>query len=377
MSYRRNPKIRPSRRRFLQYSLAALSGVALTNCQQRLASSPGDSSDDAPDAPAATDEPLHIYTWADYANDDVFARFTERTGIETVVDIYEANEAMLARMLAGGGGQYSILYPSDYMVQEMLELDLLATIDHSQLEGLDRLSQRWQDPLYDAGNAHSVPVSWGTTGYIYDTRRLSPGPEDWDFAWDNRSALNRQITLLDDPRETIGAALKSLGYSYNSTSEDEIRAAADKLKELRPAVRAFESFGWEDRLINGDLRLCMTYSIVGNALPSDHPNLSYIIPASGSSVWTDAMVIPKTAPNPEAAYAWINFMMEPENAAFAVEQLKFATPNQDAFDQLPNELKDNDKLFPGEDVLSTCEGIAPVGEATQLYDDLWTEIRSA
>lgn len=373
----RSPFIHPSRRRFLQYSLAALSGVALSNCQRTDPEGTADPSTPASPSPVASDEPLHIYTWADYRSDEVYQRFTERTGIEVVADVYDGNEVMLAKLQAGGGDQYSIIYPSDYMVRQMIELDLLTPIDSARVVGLENLIDRWQSPSYDPDNAHSIPVSWGTTGYIYNSDVIDPAPEDWDYIWDNRDALSRRMTLLDDVRETLGATLKSLGYSYNTTNEAELQEAYEKLREIKPYVTSFESFGWEDRLIAGDLQLCMTYSIVGNALPVEHPNLQYIIPNSGSSVWTDTLAIPKTAPNVDAAYAWINFMMEPENSAFAVTQLRFATPNQLAFDALPNELKENDKLFPSETMLAKCEGITPVGDATELYDRLWTQLRSS
>jgi spermidine/putrescine transport system substrate-binding protein len=179
-------------------------------------------------------------------------------------------------------------------------------------------------------------------------------------------------------RETLGATLASLGYSYNTTDPQQIEAAFERLRELKPAIAQFSSFGWEDQLIAGDLDLCMTYSHLGNALPAEHPNLRYVIPASGSSLWTDTMVIPKDAPNPAAAYAWLNFMLEPENAAFAVQRLGFATPSQAAFDRLPAELQASETLFPPQTVLANCEGIAPLDEATAArFDRYWTELTSA
>jgi len=375
----RSPLLLPSRRRFLKYSLAALSGVALANCQRpsaNLSASP-DAASSPTTSPAANNEPLHIYTWADYLSEEVNQRFTEATGIEVVADVYDANEVMLAKLQAGGGNQYSIIYPSDYMVREMISLDLLTPIDKTRLTGLDSLIDRWKNPPYDPDNAHSIPVSWGTTGFIYNNEVINPGPDDWDFVWDNKESLSRRMTLLDDVRETMGATLKSLGYSYNSTNEQELQAAYEKLRELKPHVASFESFGWEDRLIAGDLDLCMTYSILGNALTAENPQLTYVIPSSGSSVWTDTLAIPKTAPNVDAAYAWINFMLQPENSSLAVTNLRFATPNQLAFDQLPAELKEDEKLFPPESILAKCEGITPVGDAIAIYDELWTQLRSA
>lgn len=366
----------PSRRRFLQFSAAAAGAVALSNCRPQ--SDPAATENAEGNAPTAgADDPLYIYTWADYSDDEVYQRFTERTGIQVVADVYDSNETMLAKIQAGGGNQYSVLYPSDYMVQQMIELGLLSEIDKSQLTGLDSLRDQWQNPPYDPDNTHSVPVSWGTTGLIYNKDVISAGPTDLNYLWDNQSALSGKITLLEDVRETMGAVLKSLGYSYNATDPAQIEEAYNRLRELKPAIAAFQSFGWEDRLIAGDLVMSMTYSIVGNALPLDNPNLEYIIPEGGSSVWTDTMVIPQNAPNAAAAYAWINFMLEPENAAFAVEKLRFATPSEPAFDLLPEEIKASETLFPPSDVLAECESIAPLDEeTTALYDRYWTELTS-
>lgn len=381
-SYPRLASRRFPRRRFLQVSAAAISGMALANCRQ---TTPGGESSPAaaPAAQSPAGSPtasgtLNIYTWADYSSEELYKRFTDKTGIQVVADVYDSNEVMLAKMQAGGGSQYSILYPSDYMVRQMIELGLLSELDPSRLQGMDTLRDRWQNPPYDPNNQHSVPVSWGTTGLIYNTDRITAAPTDWNFMWEQQAVLTpRKLTLLDDVRETMGATLKSLGYSYNATDPKQIEAAYNRLVKLKPAIASFESFGWEDRLIAGDLSMSMTYSLLGNILPADNPKLKYVIPQSGSSLWTDTMVIPKTAPNVDAAYAWINFMLEPENASFAVSQLKFATPSAPAFDLLPTELKENQTLFPPEDLLAKCEGIAAVGDALNLYDQFWTQLKSA
>lgn len=370
-------RLGPTRRRFLQGSAAALAGVTLANCQRNISDVQSGNGDDATDSAGAGSGTLHIYTWADYTNDALAAEFTERTGINVVIDIYDSNETMLAKMQAGGGDAYSIIYPSDYMVQQMLELEMLTALDLSRLTGLENFLDQWQDPAYDPGNAHSLPFSWGTTGLLYNREAVSGTPTDWDFLWDNQDSLARRMTLLDDVRETMGAVLKSLGYSYNSTDPDKIEEAYERLLELRPALASFMSFGYEDALLGGDLAIVMAFSVDAIAATLEDDRLEYIVPESGSSVWTDTMVIPTTAPNVDAAYAWMNYMLEPEIATQAVESLYFATPNAVSFDMLSDELKSNEDLFPSEEVLARCEGIAPVGDATDLYDEYWTRITSA
>jgi spermidine/putrescine transport system substrate-binding protein len=372
----RSPLIYLNRRRFLQFSAATLSSIALSNCRQPQADPDAQTSEATTSPQAGSSEPLRIYTWPDYSSDEVYKRFTDQTGIPVIADTYDSNETMLAKIQAGGGNAYSVLYPSDYMVTQMIELDLLSELDQARIVGLGNLLDQWQNPPYDPNNTYSVPFSWGTTGFIYNTTVLNPGPTDWDYLWQEQEQLAGKMTLLEDVREMMGAVLKSLGYSYNSTNPNEIEQAYQRLLELKPAIAAFQSFGWEEQLLAGDLVLCMTYSTLGNALATEHPEFDYVIPSSGSSVWTDTMVVPKTAPNPDAAYAWINFIMAPENATFAVEQLKFATPNQVAIDNLPQELTSNTDFLPTAEMLAKCEGIAPIGEAIDIYDRYWTQLQS-
>nr|WP_313887606.1 spermidine/putrescine ABC transporter substrate-binding protein [Nodosilinea sp. LEGE 07088] len=364
---------RPStlgRRRFLQGSAAVMAGLAAANCRQNL-SGPSVGSGDS-------DGTLHIYTWANYTDDDLAAAFTERTGIPVVVDIFDSNEVMLTRLQAGGGDAYSIIYPSDYMVSEMIDLGLLTQLDQNRITGLDSLKAQWVNPGYDPNNAHSVPFCWGTTGLLFN-REATPGePVDWEFLWANQSALSRRITLIDDMRETLGATLKSLGYSYNTNNPTEIEAAYNRLLELQPAIAAFKTTGFESELLAGDLSISMAYSSDAIALTLEDNRMEYILPASGSSLWTDTLAIPSTAPNVDAAYQWINFMLEAEVASAAVERLFFATANQTAFDRLPDEIKANADLYPPEDVLAKCEGIVAVDTASaDLFDQFWTQVTSA
>jgi spermidine/putrescine transport system substrate-binding protein len=367
-----------TRRRFLQASAAAATGIILSNCQRNLSDVGSSTEGSSSPASSGDSNTLYVYTWADYTDKELTDSFTQKTGIRVVADTFDSNENMLAKLQAGGGSAYSIIYPSDYMVQQMVEMDMLTELDQSQLQGLANLNEKWKSPVYDPNNAHSVPTSWGTTGIIYNTTELSGTPEDWNYIWEQQEALSRRLTLLDDVREVMGATLRSLGYSYNSTNEQEIEEAYQKLVALKPAIASFKSFGWEDQIMTGDTLLSMVYSVDAIAATLENPDLEYVIPTSGSSVWTDTIAIPKSAPNPEAAYAWINFMLEPENASRAVERLQFATPNKSAYDLLSNELKENNDLFPSEELLANCEGIAPLPqEVNELYDRYWTELRSA
>ena len=359
-----------TRRQFLKNSAATISGLAVSSCGWRLA--------DVQSAPAVkgSADQLFIYTWAGYTDEALLDRFAEKTGISVVADVFSSNEEMLARVQAGGARAYSIIYPSDYMVVQMTELGLLTPLDHSSLGGLDRLKKQFQNPVYDPGNRYSVPLSWGTTGLIYNTEQLKEAPEDWDYLWEHKQELARRMTLASDVREVMGAALRMLGYSLNSTNQEQVKQAYEKLVELKPAIASFTTDAWRPQMLTGDLKVAMCYSSDANEVISDNDKLKYVVPKSGSSLWTDTLVIPKGSPNPEAAYKWINFLLQGDVAASLVERLSFSTPSEDAFSLLTPELRENELLFPSEAVLKNCEGVAPVGKFMEVYDRYWTQLTS-
>ncbi|MGL5062193.1 MAG: ABC transporter substrate-binding protein [Microcoleus sp.] len=366
----RTSRVNSTRRQFLKNSAVAASGLVLSSCGWRLADVQS-----APPVKGAADQ-LFIYTWEGYTDKSLLDRFAEKTGVRVIADVFSSNEEMLARVQAGGGRAYSIIYPSDYMVVQMTELGLLSELDHSIIGGLDRLKKQFQNPVYDPGNRYSVPLSWGTTGLIYNSEQLKEAPEDWNYLWEHKKELNRRMTLANDLREVIGAALRMLGYSLNSTNEEQVRKAYQKLAELKPALASFTTDAWRPQMLTGDLKVAMCYSSDANEVIEDNDKLRYVVPKSGSSLWTDTLVIPKGAPNPDAAYKWINFMLQADVAASLVERLSFATPSEEAFNLLPPEVRENEILFPSEATLKNCEGVAPVGKFAEVYERYWTKLTS-
>jgi len=364
---------RRSRRKFLQLAASATFGsVAVSGCGWTLANVKPTTSGQG------SEDELYIYTWSSYTDQELLESFTKKTGIKAVADVFDSNEAMLAKLQAGGGGAYSIIYPSDYMVQKMVELDLLTQLDFSRINSLEKLFPRFLNPEYDPGNLHSIPTSWGTTGLIYNKQQLKPLPDDWDYLWEYQQELDKRITLLNDVREVMGATLRMLGYSYNTKNTEHIREAYEQLVKLKPSVASFTSDAWRPQILSGDLKVAMCYSSDANTVMEENPDLQYVLPQSGSSVWMDTMVIPKTAPNLKGAYAWINFMLEADIAAQICKRLSFATPNKEAYKLLPSKVQDNQSLFPPESALERCEGLSPVGnKVEEVYDRYWTRLTSS
>jgi len=365
-------KVNRSRRAFLRAATGVVSGLTLSGCGWTLA-------EVRPlQASAKTANELHIYTWSSYIDDALLEEFKAQTGVTVIADTFDSNEIMLAAFQAGKGAAYSIIYPSDYAVAKMIELKLLQQLDLSRIQGLENILPRFQSSVHDPGNRYHVPISWGTTGLIYNSTKLNPPPTDWSYLWTQQRTLSRRMTLINDTREVMGATLRSLGYSYNSSNPQEIKQAYEKLVVLKPAITTFTTDAWRDQLIAGDLLIAMGYSADAMSVTLANPALKYVIPSSGTSLWSDTMVIPKTAPNPDVAYAWINYVLQPSVAAQMTERLNFASPNQSAHDQLPAPLRDNEILFPPESLLTKCEGVAPVKESiTELYEKYWTQLTSS
>jgi spermidine/putrescine transport system substrate-binding protein len=361
-----------TRREFLQAATGVLSGLTLSSCGWTLA-------EVRPSQPRAqTANELHIYTWSSYIDDALLEGFRAQTGVKVIADTFDSNETMLAAFQAGKGAAYSVIYPSDYTVAKMIELKLLQQLDLNRIQGLENILPKFQSSAYDPGNRYHVPISWGTTGLIYNSTKLNPAPTDWSYLWTHQQTLSRRMTLINDTREVMGATLRSLGYSYNSSNPQEIKEAYEKLALLKPAIASFTTDAWRDQLIAGDLLIAMGYSADAMSVTRANPALKYAIPSSGTSLWSDTMVIPKTAPNPDVAYAWINYVLQPSVAVQMTERLNFAPPNQSAHDQLPAPLRDNEILFPPDSLLTKCEGVAPVKEPiAALYEKYWTQLTSS
>ncbi len=359
-----------NRRQFFQ-KMAVLSSLSLAGCGWRLANIRANSPS------AGQRDQLYIFTWSQYTDKELLETFSTQTGMRVLADVYDSNDVMLAKLQVGGGGTYSIVYPSDSTVQKMLDKDLLIEINHDRLVGLENLFPKFQNPSYDPNNRYSIPFNWGTTGLIYNSEKLETPPEDWDYLWQNKAKLNKRMTLLNDFREVIGATLRMLGYSYNSRNETEIKQAYEQLKILKPAISAFDTDACANQILAGDLVLAMCYSSDAVKICKENPKLKFVIPRSGSTLWTDSLVIPKDAPNLAGAYAWINWILQPEVAAKFTEHLDIATPNRGAFELLPKDIQEDKYLFPPESSLEKCERLTPLGKIEEVYQRYWTLITSS
>lgn len=325
--------------------------------------------------PGATDpgKVLNLYIWSNYIAPETLRRFEQRYGVKVNVDLYDTNEALLAKVQAGNV-DYDVLCPSNYAVTILLRQGLLAPLDHSALRHFTSLDPRLVDLPFDRGNRYSVPYFWGTAGIAYYKSRVGT-VDSWAALWDERFA--GRILMLDDPRETLGAALKWRGHSLNSTDPALLREAQRLLLEQKPLVKTYNSSNFEDVLLSGDVWLAHGWNGQLARAMDRNPDIAYAIPREGSSLFIDTLVIPVSAPHPGLAHAFIDFTLEPEIAAEICRTMRYSTPNRAAVSLLPPDVRGNPAIFPPGDVLARVELIEDVSEATVLYDRLWTEVKTS
>lgn len=318
-------------------------------------------------------EIFHLYNWGDYIDPELLDRFEEETGYQVVYETFDSNEAMYTKVQQGGTG-YDLIVPSEYMIERMMEENLVIPLDHSRIEGLEHIDEDFLNLNFDPGNQYSIPYFWGTLGIAYNADLLEDPPASWEELYDPK--YEDRILMIDGAREVIGIGLQTLGYSLNSKDAQELDAAAEKLVDLAPNMKALVADEIKMYMIQEEAALAVTYSGEAADMMWENEAISYILPEEGSNLWFDNMVIPHTVQNEEAAYAFINFMLEPEVAAQNADYIGYSTPNKSAMEHLPEETIEDKQFYPSQDMIDNLEVYEDLGpEYTGLYNELFLEFK--
>ena len=331
-------------------------------------------------------EELYVYNWGDYIDDEVVAMFEEETGIKVTYDMFETNEEMYP-VIEAGAVTYDVVCPSDYMIQKMIENDMLAEINFENVPNISQINPEYMEMSrsFDPENRYSVPYCWGTVGILYNTKRLEElgvePPKSWMDLWD--PALKGEILMQDSVRDAFMVALKGLGYSMNTIDEKELQQAKDLLIQQKPLVQAYVIDQVRDKMIGGEAAVGVIYSGEMLYIQEEVKNLGldysleYVVPEEGTNLWLDSWVIPKNAQNKENAEKWINFLCRPDIALRNFEYITYSTPNQGAFDLLDPEIQENKAVFPDLDSLENSEVYRYLGDEEEgVYNALWKEVKS-
>lgn len=329
--------------------------------------------------PQVTSKEFNLYAWSEYVPQDLLDAFSQEYGVKVNYDTYSSNEELLAKLQAGASG-YDVIIPSDYMVTIMANLGLLEPIDLNHIPNFANIDERFKNPPFDPGNKYSVPYQWGTVAIAVNTEKVQRPITKFADLWD--PMFRNNLVVLDDEREIIGMALVVLGYDKNSTDPAQLEAAKQKLLELVPNIKLYDSDSPKTALLSGEVIAGVIWNGEAALAHQENPAIDYILPEEGCGLWEDNLAIPKGAPHKDAAEAFINFVLRPEMSILITRDFPYSNPNKAALELLAKENPEAYQAYmgfaatnPPAEALEKCHRIVDVGEATTLWDKVWTEVK--
>ena len=264
--------------------------------------------------------------------------------------------------------------PSDYMIERMIKEDMLCKIDMNNIPNINYIDPNFRNLDYDPDESYSVPYMWGTVGILYNKTMVEEPVNSWNILWDPK--YQKQILMLNSQRDSIGVALKKLGYSINTRDIKELEAAKEALIEQKPLVLAYVEDDVKDKMIAGEAALAVVWSGDAVYMKWENPDLEYVVPDEGSNLWFDAMVIPKTSTHQKEAEMFINFMCRPDIALRNTEYIGYSTPHMEAKKNLSAEILNDATAYPPQEVIDKCEIFKDLGSYLKEYDRIWTEVKA-
>lgn len=328
---------------------------------------------------------INVYNWGEYISTgadegtlDVNGEFEKLTGIKVNYTNFATNEELYAK-LKGGGAAYDVIIPSDYMISKMIDEEMIQPLDFENIPNFEYIMENFRNQDYDPENAYSVPYTWGTVGIIYDTTMIDIPPEeiDWDLLWNEDYA--DQILMFDNPRDAFAIAEIMEGFSLNTEDPDELEQAALKLRRQKKIVQGYVMDEVFDKMGAGDALIAPYYAGDALTIMEDNEDLDFVVPKSGTNLFIDAMCIPTSARQKEAAEMYINFMCEPDIAYSNIDYICYSTPHKAAYEMLDEEVRNSHVSYPDQEFIraNTSVFVNLSKEANQKMQDLWTEMKSA
>ena len=318
---------------------------------------------------------LHLYTWADYIDPELLRAFEKANDCRVKVDTFDSNETMYAKMQAGSDS-YDLAFPSSYQIVLMKQQNMVQKLDKSKLPNVAaQFDTSYGKMILNPEMDYSIPYAITFTGIAYRKDKLATPPTSWTIF--DKAELKGRMALLNDHRETIGAALKFLGFSFNSVNPAELEKAKDVVLRWKKNIAKFDNEQYKTAIASGEFSVAQGYNgDIAQTMAEDPEKIGFIYPSEGFSNACDEMVIPKNAANPELAHAFINFIYDPDNAAQNIAYICTVMPNKGGIAKLPKEIHENPAIIPPASVLSKSEVIRELGEHNKLYTATWDTIKA-
>ena len=354
-----------SRREFLAGAgRAVLGAAALAGCRSRGDGAPRAGSEVLGDL----ESELGIYNWSDYIDPEVLRGFEREFGVRITYDTYESSEELVARLQAGAAG-YDLVVPTTYAVTALIATGLIAPLSKRYLERLGNIAPVFRGLAHDPDNRYTVPWQWGMTGIAWRRDLVAAPPTSWGVFLE--AALAGKMTMLDDPRDVLGAFLRLRGRSINSVHPEELAQAGRDAAQAKRHLKAYLSAPVKGQLVTGDVWLAQLWDGDAAQARREQPALAWTLPAEGSTLWIDSLVVPAAAPHPRAAHAFIDYTLRPDIAAMIAAKTGYGSPNQAAVAQMADPVP-----YPSAADLGRLEVQQDLGAATELWDRIWTEVKS-
>ena len=361
-------------------------GLFLTGCSvEQVSTDPSTPVSSGSEGSAETgDRVLNVCNWGEYIDEDLITQFEEETGIRVNYQTAESNEALYS-LLKSGGANYDVICPSDYMISQLIEEDMLQPLDYSKIPNFEKIDDRFKNLSYDPENLYTVPYTWGTLGIIYNTTMVDEPITSWSAMFDEANAGD--VLLINNSRDALGMALYYLGYSVNTTDEAQIREAFQLISDA-VAAGVYQGKVMDEvfqKMEQGNAAIATYYAGDYLSMLENNPDLAYVVPEEGSNWFVDAMCVLKDAQNVDEAHEWINFLASTEANLANMDYIWYASPNTEALEQYPAyyeelygeplDMELYEIMAAPQEVLDRCEAYLVLPEETRaLYNDLWIEL---
>lgn len=319
---------------------------------------------------------LNLYIWSEYIDPEIVKDFEKKFDCKVTIDVFEDESAMLAKIQGGGAGLYDVVVPPEQVIGTMVSLKLLAPLRHQNIPNLKNLEERFYNPVYDPGNRYTAAYQWGTMGIYVRQPKDKPVAETWGILFDPKQQAG-SFVLIDSHRDSIGAALKYLGYSLNSTDPKQLKQARDLLLNAKKRSLGFESgVGGKNKVLAKGATAAIVYNGDAARGTKEDKDTYFFVPKEGSEIWVDSMVVLAKAPHRDLAEKFINFILDAEVGAKLSNFNQYATPNKAAKPLItPEDLK-NTAIYPTPEILAKLEFLKDPGRQAKLYDEIWTQVKA-
>ncbi len=323
----------------------------------------------------ASSQELYVYNWGDYIEPELISRFEEESGYKVIYETFDSNESMYVKV-DSGSSPYDVIFPSEYMVDKMIEEHMLVELDKSLLPNLKNVDPYFLDQDFDQDNMYSMPYFWGTVGIAYNTEIYDELELDYPTSYQDlwNPGLVDNVLLLDGAREIVGSSLNSLGYSLNSTNDNQLNQAKQNLLNLAPNVKGVVGDEIKMLMANNEAAAAIVWAGDAQLIQEDNENIEFITPQAGSNIYLDNIAIPKTATNIEGAHEFINFLMDDEIASINTDYVGYASPITSVMNE-PEHIAD-ETYYPNEQIRQNLEYYASLDpDNLKRYNNIFLEFK--